>query len=80
MSFKEKTRHVSLIEGITLIAGIEIVFTIAWTFINGLLIKLVWNWLIPQLFHLPRITYWQAIGLYALFQLLMINPLLTKDK
>ena len=30
-----------------------------------------WNWLLPALFHLPAITYWQAIGLAVLARLLV---------
>lgn len=26
----------------------------------------LWNWLVPTLFHGPRITYWQAFGLSML--------------
>ena len=26
----------------------------------------LWNWLIPDLFGLPIITYWQALGLMVL--------------
>ncbi len=26
----------------------------------------LWNWLMPELFHLPLITFWQGVGLLAL--------------
>jgi len=26
----------------------------------------LWNWLVPSLFHGPRLTYWQAVGLWVL--------------
>lgn len=26
----------------------------------------LWNWLIPSIFGLPEITYWQAVGLMGL--------------
>jgi hypothetical protein len=26
----------------------------------------LWNWLMPTLFHLPVITFWQSVGLLAL--------------
>lgn len=29
-------------------------------------IMLLWNWLMPTIFHLPEITFWQALGLYLL--------------
>ncbi|CAL1516632.1 hypothetical protein [Chitinophaga sp. MM2321] len=31
---------------------------------------LLWNWLIPEIFHGPVITYWQALGLLLLGKLL----------
>ncbi|SHK87271.1 hypothetical protein SAMN05444266_101437 [Chitinophaga jiangningensis] len=30
----------------------------------------LWNWLIPELFHGPTVTYWQAFGLLLLGKLL----------
>jgi hypothetical protein len=31
---------------------------------------LLWNWLVPDLFNGPVITYWQALGLLALSKIL----------
>lgn len=39
-------------------------------FILGFFIMLLWNWLMPTLFSLPEITYWQAWGLFILSKLL----------
>lgn len=36
----------------------------------GFVIQALWNWLLPPLFHLPAITYWQAFGLTLLARLL----------
>ena len=33
-------------------------------------IEWLWNWLCPALFHLPTITFWQALGLFALVRCL----------
>lgn len=30
----------------------------------------LWNWLMPYLFHLPTLTYWQMFGLAVLINLL----------
>jgi hypothetical protein len=30
----------------------------------------LWNWLMPAIFKLPRINYWQAVGLLVLSHLL----------
>jgi hypothetical protein len=36
----------------------------------GLVIMSLWNWLMPVLFKLPAIVFWQAIGLAILSRLL----------
>ena len=33
-------------------------------------VKLLWNWLMPVIFSLPTITFWQAAGLMLLISLL----------
>jgi hypothetical protein len=38
--------------------------------IFGLIVKLLWNWLMPALFGLGTITYWQAFGIVILAKLL----------
>lgn len=30
----------------------------------------LWNWLLPELFGLPEITFWQALGVFVLSKLL----------
>jgi len=32
----------------------------------GQAVHYLWNWLVPSLFRLPAITFWQAVGLLAL--------------
>jgi hypothetical protein len=36
----------------------------------GLLTQTLWNWLVPELFHGPSLTFWQAVGLLALSKIL----------
>lgn len=31
----------------------------------------LWNWLMPLLFHLPEITFWQTLGLMLLSRLIL---------
>jgi hypothetical protein len=31
----------------------------------------LWNWLIPQLFHGPVLTFWQTAGLFILSKILL---------
>ena len=32
----------------------------------GLALMALWNWLMPEIFGLPRVGYWQALGLFLL--------------
>ena len=43
---------------------------IAACFAFGLAIMLLWNWLMPMIFGLTVITYWQGIGILALASIL----------
>jgi hypothetical protein len=36
----------------------------------GFITMLLWNALLPELFHLPQISFWQAVGLLILSRLL----------
>jgi hypothetical protein len=36
----------------------------------GFIIQLLWNWLMPHLFSLPEITYWEGLGILALSSIL----------
>ncbi|OFZ18179.1 MAG: hypothetical protein A3D92_22445, partial [Bacteroidetes bacterium RIFCSPHIGHO2_02_FULL_44_7] len=49
--------------GIIAIVGLAILF--------GFVIMWLWNWLMPELFGLPVVTYWQAVGLFILFKILI---------
>ena len=39
-------------------------------FIGGEIVMRLWNWLVPMLFGLRQITFWQAIGILALCRIL----------
>lgn len=47
-----------------------IVGFIAILFLFGAIVMWLWNWLMPLIFHLGVITYWQAVGLAILGRLL----------
>lgn len=36
----------------------------------GFAVMLLWNWLVPELFNGPVITFWQALGLFILCKIL----------
>ncbi len=38
--------------------------------VGGVVVMLLWNWLLPPLFALPRVGFWQALGLLALARIL----------
>jgi len=42
--------------------------------IGGGLVMALWNWLMPPLFGLPAVTFWQAFGLLALCRILFGGP------
>ena len=46
------------------ILGISLAFLFGW------IVMLLWNWLMPDIFGLKRLTYWQAWGLLILCQVL----------
>jgi len=43
---------------------------IGFLFLCGLIVMLLWNWLMPDIFGLKRLTYWQAWGLLILCTIL----------
>ena len=53
---------------ITVIA--VVVVAIGMDFLTAIFIKMLWNWLMPTIFNLSTITYWQAWGLSVLVSLL----------
>jgi hypothetical protein len=46
--------------------AIAVLFSLAF----GWLVMLLWNWLMPSIFSLKAITYWQAFGLMVLAKLI----------
>ncbi len=68
--FKHKMRGKSpgeiagwIIFGTIAVVGLAILF--------GFIIMWLWNWLMPELFGLTAITYWQAVGIFILFKILL---------
>ena len=46
-----------------------ILMGILFAFLVGYVVMRLWNWLIPDLFGLTTITYWQAVGVLVLAKL-----------
>ena len=38
--------------------------------VGGLAVWWLWNWLMPELFGMPELTFWQALGVLALSRIL----------
>ncbi len=45
-------------------------FLIVMAALLGGLVMLLWNWLMPAIFALPELTFWQAVGLLVLCKVL----------
>jgi hypothetical protein len=55
-----------IIETIALFLGTIAIIVV----LLGYPVMLLWNWLIPELFGLSEVTFWQAIGLNILCTIL----------
>lgn len=53
-----------------MIAG-GFVLAAGFAFFFGWIVMLLWNWLMPEIFRLPEIGYWQAWGLVLLSHILV---------
>jgi hypothetical protein len=47
-----------------------VTLAVVFAFLFGWLVQALWNWLMPGLFHLPTISYWQAFGIVVLAKIL----------
>ena len=56
------TRVATIIGGFIFTAGIALLF--------GFIVRALWNWIMPDVFGLSAITYWQAWGLVLLSHIL----------
>ncbi|WP_372936060.1 hypothetical protein [Seonamhaeicola sp.] len=68
--FKHKMRGKSpgeiagmILFGIIAITGLAILF--------GFIIMWLWNWLMPMIFGLTTLTFWEAVGIFILFKILL---------
>jgi hypothetical protein len=55
----------SIPEKIVLVIGF-VILGIGLMFLFGLVVMALWNWLMPEIFGLKTLTYWQAWGVLAL--------------
>jgi len=43
---------------------------VLFAFLFGLIVQMLWNWLMPAIFGLGKISYWQAFGIVILAKIL----------
>lgn len=55
---------------IAVMAAAALVFVPMFLVLFGAVTMWLWNWLMPAIFHLPAIGFWQAIGILILAQIL----------
>jgi hypothetical protein len=67
-----------LSEKLTIVLAGVLVLVFA-ALIMALPTMLLWNWLMPTIFKLPEITFWQALGLIALAGCILPKTTVNKD-
>lgn len=70
MKTEETVARVLLALGVIALLGILL----------GLPLQLLWNWLMPTIFNLPTITFWQAMGLNIMASILFKDNSIKNDK
>jgi hypothetical protein len=74
---KNKNKNMEKVLGVILlvIGGIALV-----TLLLGWPLMLLWNWLMPTIFGLPIITFWQAVGLNLLSTIIFKSQSFKSNK
>ena len=62
-------------ERIATVVGVVILVAL----LLGLPLMILWNWLMPTIFGLPTIGFWQAVGLNFLASILFNKTTTKKD-
>ena len=66
----------NVLEAILLIVGLIVLAAI----LLALPLQLLWNWLMPTIFNLPMITFWQALGLNIMSGILFKSNVNIKNE
>jgi uncharacterized membrane protein YgcG len=68
---KEIAEHIAhrMAKGIATGIALAIAFVL-FILLGGVVVQWLWNWLLPEIFGLRTITFWQALGLLALCRIL----------
>ena len=67
---RKRLKDLTRLQKLILIAPVAILGMVIFSWIGGELVMHLWNWLVPELFGLRTITFWQALGLLALCRIL----------
>ncbi len=54
--------------GIAVVIGVIVLM-----FVGGAVVQALWNWVVPDVFGLPALDFWQAFALLALARILFGN-------
>ena len=54
-----------------LILPVGLLAVVVVAYVGGEVVRMLWNWLLPPLFGVPEVSYWQALGLLALSRVLV---------
>lgn len=69
---KNIKKHLTLHNILRIIAWVigGVLLAVVIAFLFGIAVQYLWNWLMPEIFSLGVITYWQAFGIVVLAKLL----------
>lgn len=67
-----------ILKGIAMIV-LAVLIDFIMSFITGVIVMYLWNWLMPDIFGLTTITYWQGIGIAFLCSILFKPSISTKE-
>lgn len=61
--------------------GIMVVIAfIVFVFVGAVVVQALWNWVVPDIFGLPQLDFWQALALLALTRILFGNVGMGRGK
>ena len=63
-----------------LMTGLGLLVFLVVAFLFGFVTMALWNYLLPDIFGLPKISYWQAVGLLIFPHLFFINTKVKTKK
>jgi hypothetical protein len=68
MSYKHAVKKANMNKAIQIIKWT--IICVIFVLVFGFVVMTLWNWLLPRLFNLPAINFWQALGLLLLSKIL----------